>query len=143
MTINEFYKRATAANVTTATVKDDSPRGVKTVPIDTVMIGDFVVLDNEFVLIEDYLMIRKTVVLKDKEDNEEYKEFLRWSFVEYTPAPDHYGNGYYICACREKDHYTQLIDCRYIKGYEFEKTVQDFLMNYYGAERVERIEVTE
>ena len=48
----DFLERARKAGIETATVKDDSPRGVKTVPVWAVLVGDYVVIDNHFVLIE-------------------------------------------------------------------------------------------
>lgn len=49
----DLMERARKAGVETATVKDDSPRGVKTVPVWAVLVGDYVVIDNHFVLIEE------------------------------------------------------------------------------------------
>lgn len=53
MTITK--KELTERGSQTQTVKDSSPRGVKTVSTDDVAVGDFVVIDNEFVeVVEDH-----------------------------------------------------------------------------------------
>lgn len=54
----------------------------------------------------------------------------KWSFTESKSEGD-YGNGVYIGVLPpSKDHYS--IDCRYIKGYQFNKACVDYLLNYYG-----------
>ena len=83
--------------------------------------------------------ITAQVILKDKREQEDWAEFLRWEFVEVPPTKDHYGNGIYISATRMRDKYNTLLDCRYIKGYSFEKAVDDFLLDYYGEKNVEKI----
>ena len=69
---------------------------------------------------------------------------LLWSFEEIETKRDDYGNMYYI-------EYTMpsgdvfLIDCRYIKNYDFRKTCIDFLINFYGnrMEKISEIEKEE
>ena len=47
--------------------------------------------------------ITAQVILKDKREQEDWAEFLRWEFVEVPPTKDHYGNGIYISATRLND----------------------------------------
>ena len=83
------------------------------------------------------------VVLKDEAENKEWRDFMKWRFDELPPTDNnHYGNGIYIAAIRVIDQYETLIDCRYIKGYTFENTVKTFLQNYYGTERIARIDIS-
>ena len=52
MKYNEFIKRMNINGISTATKKDNSPRGCSTVFVSEIKPGDKVVLDNHFVEIE-------------------------------------------------------------------------------------------
>lgn len=54
-----------------------------------------------------------------------------WSFYECEPDPNDYGNGIYISIEKPSGDYS-LIDCRYIRNYDFNRTCVDYLLNYYG-----------
>ena len=53
-----------------------------------------------------------------------------WSFTEGKSEGD-YGNGMYI-AVKSPSGDVSLLDCRYVKGYQFHKACVDYLLNYYG-----------
>lgn len=55
----------------------------------------------------------------------------KWSFTEYKNEGD-YGNGIYIGVVSPSGELSSW-DCRYLKGYKFEKTCTDYLIRYYGV----------
>ena len=55
----------------------------------------------------------------------------RWEFTECEPDTNDYGNGIYISIKHPSGDHT-LLDCRYTRGYNFDKMCVDFLIEYYG-----------
>lgn len=63
-----------------------------------------------------------------------------WRFEECIPDKDDYGNKMYILYFTpSNDRF--LIDCRYMKQYNFTKICVEFLLNYYGKNLDELYEV--
>lgn len=83
------------------------------------------------------------IILKNEKEQKRWADCLSWTATEYPPKnDDHYGNGYYIGVERINDGYYTRIDCRYIE-YDFYKIIIDFINDFYNADRIKSINITE
>lgn len=64
-----------------------------------------------------------------------------WSFTEFKTEND-YGNGIYIGIERPSHDHCSL-DCRYDPDYKFHKTCVNYLLNWYGENLDELMEVNQ